>query len=196
MAGAILTQNTAWTNVERSISNLRAERALTPSAIAKSDVRRLKHLIRPSGFYNQKAPRLQGLARFLIDAGGVPSLKKRPTDDLRADLLSLDGVGPETADSILLYALRKDTFVVDAYTRRIFGRLGLEIGDHYEEVRGNFKAAVGADVRTSSEYHALLVVHAKRHCRAKPLCDSCPLARSCAYYATHRNAIPRAAPIR
>ncbi len=133
-------------------------------------------MIRPAGYFNVKARRLQAVASGL-DIGAYRAL---PLNESRANLLSLHGVGPETADSILLYALEMPTFVVDTYTKRIFSRLGLiEPDDKYEDVRRMFMDTLSEDVRLYNEYHALIVRHAKEHCRVTPICGGCVLAGIC-----------------
>jgi endonuclease-3 related protein len=180
MVGAVLTQNTAWSNVERAIDRLKAAGVLDAGDIAGLPPEELAELIRPAGYFNVKARRLQSLCRFLLDAGGIPALERVPTETLRAQLLAVHGVGPETADDILLYAFERPVFVVDAYTRRLGGRLGLlEGGEGYEEIRHTFEAAFGPDARTFNELHALIVHHAKYFCRKRPLCGECCLASYC-----------------
>lgn len=181
MVGAVLTQNTAWVNVERAIATLRAARALTPATIARTPLRRLASWIKPSGYFNVKARRLQAMARWVVDSGGFAALHRRDTETLRADLLAVHGIGPETADDILLYAFARPVFVIDAYTRRIFGRLDLlPAAAHYEHLRESFEQTLGADVPVFNQYHALIVRHGKDVCKTKPRCDSCCLRADCA----------------
>ncbi len=182
MLGAILTQNTAWTNVEKALANLKAADCIDPEAILACPLVELARRIRPSGYYNQKAARLKRIAAFVLQHGGIGRLRGQPLEELRPRLLALNGVGPETADSILLYALEKPVFVIDAYTRRIFSRLGALRGDErYETLRALFERSLPArDTALFNEYHALIVEHAKRHCKVKPLCAGCPLAADCA----------------
>lgn len=180
MVGAVLTQNTAWTNVERAIANLKAAGALTPAAIVAAHPKRLAAWLKPSGYFNIKARRLKAFCRWLLEQGGEIALATRDTQDLRAALLDVYGVGPETADDILLYAFARPVFVIDAYTRRLFGRLGLIAGtEPYEDLRAAFERALGPDLALFNELHALIVAHAKDICRPKPRCDSCCLARRC-----------------
>jgi endonuclease-3 related protein len=170
-AGAVLTQNTAWKNAAAAIVNLNRAGKLDPAAISEIDERELAGMIRSSGYYNQKARRLKALAAFFAGAGEVT----------REALLELDGIGPETADSIMLYAFGKPYFVVDAYTRRIFGRIGvLAGGERYEDIREMFEAGLPRRVSLYREYHALIVEHGKRSCRRIPLCDGCVLSGRCA----------------
>ena len=180
MVGAILTQNTNWQNVEKAIGNLKANSMLTAAAIAGCQEERLAEIIRPSGYYRQKADRLRKFCRFFLESGQTEALKQQPLPELRRLLLALHGIGPETADSMLLYALDQPVFVVDAYTRRIFSRLGLldaRIG--YEAIRHDFESQLEPSVPLFQEYHALIVEHAKRHCRVSPACTDCPLAGQC-----------------
>lgn len=180
MVGAVLTQNTAWTNVERAIANLKENNALTAEAIVATHPKHLASWLRPSGYFNVKAKRLRALCRWVLAQGGVEALALWPTDRLRAGLLSVNGVGAETADDILLYAFDRPVFVIDAYTRRLFGRLGLVAGtEDYESLRKTFERALPADTTLYNEYHALIVVHAKDVCRKKPQCAACVLGADC-----------------
>ncbi|NJC88487.1 MAG: endonuclease III domain-containing protein [Desulfuromonas sp.] len=183
IVGAILTQNTAWTNVEKAIANLRAAGALSPTAIRRLPIGELELLIRPAGFFRQKAVRLRHVTTVLVEhyAGSVENLCAGSLDEARRRLLALPGIGPETADSILLYAAHRPSFVVDAYTRRIFARLGLLAGtESYEVVRTRFMSELPTDVPLFNEYHALIVTLAKRHCRKqRPDCPACPLCPVC-----------------
>jgi endonuclease-3 related protein len=189
MVGAVLTQNTAWTNVEKAITNLKAADALDPAVIVRTHPKRLASWLRPSGYFNIKAKRLRSLCRWTLDRGGVAALAKWPTDALRAGLLSVNGVGAETADDIVLYAFERPVFVIDAYTRRIFSRLGLIEGDEdYETLRGFFERSLAADHQLFNDYHALIVVHGKDVCRKKPACDACCLVNRCAAPEVHAKA--------
>ena len=180
MVGAILTQNTAWTNVEKAIDNLKRADALDARAMLAISEIRLRELIRPSGFFNQKAARLRGFCTFYLDQGGEAGIAG--LDDPRDALLALHGIGPETADSMLLYALHTPVFVIDAYTRRIFTRLGLADPQvPYEELQTFFHARLPLDAPLFNEYHALIVQHAKQHCRSKPRCEGCPLRHDCVF---------------
>ena len=183
MVGAILTQNTTWTQVERAVARLRSGRMLDPRAILSVSPAALGALIRPSGYFRVKAIRLRAMCAWFLREGGLSGLSKWPTDDLRQALLAVHGIGPETADDILLYAFRRPVFVIDAYTRRLFGRLGVVEGDEpYEALRSLLEAALGPDARLFGEYHALIVRHAREVCRKRPRCGECPLARDCAHY--------------
>jgi endonuclease-3 related protein len=179
MVGALLTQNTAWVNVEKAIANLKRERLLTPSRLHRVPARKLASLIRPSGYFNIKTKRLKHLLEFIRrDYAG--SLKKMFHDDpeaLRKKLLGVNGVGPETADSILLYAGEKPFFVVDAYTKRVFSRHGFISGDaEYHAVQKLFVDNLPRDARMYNEYHALIVRVGKEYCRkGGSLCGECPL---------------------
>ncbi len=175
--GAILTQNTSWKNVEKALSNLRDANIRSPEKILQANKNRLAKLIRPSGYYNQKAERLKIVSRFFLEN---PSLETLPVPALREKLLSVKGIGPETADSIILYAFRKPVFVIDAYTKRIFSRLGLCSKDaDYHSLQDLFHANLKKDRPLFNEYHALLVELAKRHCSKVPACSPCPLNRFC-----------------
>ena len=184
MVGAILTQATAWRNVERAIQRLKAAGALSPERMARLSEGELAELIRPAGFFRQKTRRLRALLRLIGQHGSVEGLLSLPAGELRRQLLSVPGVGPETADSILLYAAGYPVFVVDAYTKRILHRLGLLSGEKagYEEVQELFESNLPRDPKLYGEYHALLVRHAKEHCRARPRCPGCPLAPVCKFF--------------
>jgi endonuclease-3 related protein len=183
MVGAILTQNTAWSNVEKAIANLKANRALSAKAIAVTEHSQLAEWLRPSGYFNIKAERLQSFCRWLLEPGRLRQLEQLDTHALRHALLSVKGVGPETADDMVLYAFGRPVFVIDAYTRRLFSRLGLIAGDEgYEALRAMVEECFGRDapqVEVFNEFHALIVAHAKAFCRKRPLCRGCPLVRRC-----------------
>ncbi|RKZ18818.1 hypothetical protein DRQ17_02505 [bacterium] len=179
MVGAILTQNTAWKNVERAIENLKKENALSPEEINKMNIEKLAQLIKPSGFYNLKAKRLKSfIERFMEDFhGDIQEMKKLEKHTLREWLLSIPGIGRETADSIILYAIEKPIFVVDAYTRRILSRHGFIKGDEdYDEIQEIFHRNLPHDTGLFNEYHALIVRLGKEYCKKQnPLCETCPL---------------------
>ncbi len=180
IVGAILTQNTNWRNVERAIEHLRQNRLLSIAALKRVSRHHLALCIRPAGYHNQKADRLLAMAKWLSARGGIAGLRRTPTAKLRSQLLSCPGIGPETADSILLYALNRPVFVVDAYTRRILRRLGLARGNEsYSEIQSWFHQNLPRSSRLYNEYHALLVRLAKTHCRTNPICPNCPLERIC-----------------
>jgi endonuclease III related protein len=179
IVGAILTQNTSWTNVERAIVALRRQRLLSPRRLEEVSESTLAELIRSSGYYRQKAWRLKTFVAFLRAnyAGSLHKMFRVPTNTLREQLLALHGIGPETADSILLYAGAHPVFVVDAYTRRMLQRHGLvHERDTYEEIRGLFERSLPTDPQLFNEYHALIVHTGKHFCRTKePRCSECPL---------------------
>jgi len=179
MVGAILTQNTSWANVEKAIKNLNSEKLLNPRKLAAVRLKKLEKLVRPSGYYRQKATRLKIFLDFFLSPpikGSIRNMKKIETSRLRGMLLSVKGIGPETADSILLYALDKPVFVVDAYTSRIFSRLGLVDGKiSYEDLRGFFTKNLARDVPLFKDYHAQLVALGKEYCRKQLRCSLCPL---------------------
>ena len=180
MVGAMLTQNTAWSNVEKAIDNLLAKDKLQPRAIVNARHDHLAGWLRPSGYFNIKAVRLKSLCRWYLDAGEYDALDRLETGELRAALLAVKGVGPETADDILLYAFDRPVFVIDAYTRRLFIRLGRFDGNEgYDTMRLAFERALGPDAALFNEYHALIVRHAKEVCRVRPVCGQCVLARDC-----------------
>jgi len=179
MVGAILTQATNWHNVEQAIERLKHAEALTPRALVSLPNRRLEKAIRPAGYFRQKARRLKGFAGWLVRRyGGHPArMFETPLGTLRQELLSQDGIGPETADSILLYGGGKPVFVIDAYTARVFRRHGL-IGAHaaYGEVQRLVMQTFPAKARDYNEFHAVLVAVGKRFChRGNPDCAHCPL---------------------
>lgn len=179
MIGAILTQNTAWTNVEKAIANLKARKLLTPGRLAAASLKDLRKSIRPSGFYKEKAKKLKNFVKFLFSASnGQPAgLGSYRTKNLRKMLLEVNGVGPETADSILLYGLKRTVFVADAYTKRIFARHFLtDKGATYGEIQKFFTDNLPGKRRLFNEYHALIVELGKNYCKKqKPLCKICPL---------------------
>lgn len=184
MVGAILTQNTAWRNVERAIAALRAADALAVRAILGMDEAELAQLIRPAGYFRVKARRLRALCAFLAAQGVAedPGQLGRGRDPaaLRRELLAVHGVGEETADAILLYALDAAVLVVDAYTRRIGERLGLlPEKASYGEIQSAIAAEIPADLAVLNELHALLVQLGKEHCRPHPRCEPCPLRSLC-----------------
>ncbi|HEV2340181.1 MAG TPA: hypothetical protein VGS15_00105 [Candidatus Acidoferrales bacterium] len=179
IVGAILTQNTSWKNVEAAIANLKREKLLSPLAIEKVSVPRLERLIRSSGYFRQKAKKLKAFVRFLrLEYGGaLKRMFRTPTAELREKLLGVHGIGPETADSILLYAARKEVFVVDAYTKRILSRHGWTEEDvDYEEMRSLVENNLPRDVSLYNEFHAQFVQVGKNWCRPRdPRCSECPL---------------------
>ncbi|HKV06112.1 MAG TPA: hypothetical protein VJO53_13530 [Candidatus Acidoferrales bacterium] len=181
IVGAILTQNTSWKNVERAIANLRAARLLSPAAIERVPLRRLEGLVRSSGYFRQKARKLKAFCAFLRSEfkGSLKRMFETPTIVLREKLLGVFGIGPETADSILLYAGDHAVFVVDAYTRRMLARHGWTSDKaKYEDIRWMFERQFPGDAKRFNEFHALIVNAGKSYCRTQePLCDRCPLGR-------------------
>ena len=185
MVGAILTQNTAWTNVEKAISALRGADALNAESLRTLPIDELAALIRPSGYFNVKARKLRVLGEYLAeyDDDCEKLFASKPLDALRDELLALYGVGPETADSMLLYAGGLPSFVIDAYTIRVLGRLGIIDAakpPSYEQVRALFQKAMPTSVQLFNEYHALFVIHGKDVCTARrPRCSDCVLVERC-----------------
>jgi endonuclease-3 related protein len=176
--GAILTQNTAWTNVEKAIRNLKQRRLLNPKALKRVSGNQLARLIKPTGYYNQKAKKVKSFIKFLFDNyhGSLKGMFQEDFLVLRAKLLDVNGIGLETADSILLYAGNKPMFVVDAYTRRILSRHNLvEPRATYSQIQNYFMDNLENRVRLFNEYHALLVRLGKEICKTKPNCRVCPL---------------------
>lgn len=184
MVGAILTQNTSWKNVEKAVANLKKEKMLSVRKLSSARKSKIARLIRPSGYFNQKAERLQLFARHLAKRHGA-SVKRffaRDLPAIREELLALKGIGPETADSMLLYAGNKPVFMIDLYTQRIMERLGLHEDLSYHGLQDFFHASLRRDHRLFNEYHALLVKFAQEYCRKKPLCRECFLRRRCQYF--------------
>lgn len=178
MVGAVLTQNTAWSNVEKAIANFGD--ALSPETVANIDAERLKEIIHPAGFFNQKAGYLKAVTAWYARYGyDVPTVQKQPLAKLRAELLATRGVGPETADSILLYAFGLPTFVVDAYTMRLCARYPIDAGKGYAAVKAYFEAHLPHSAAVYNEFHAQIVINAKEHCKKKPSCAGCPLNEKC-----------------
>jgi endonuclease III related protein len=179
IVGAVLVQNTNWVNAARAIANLRQAKLLTPSAMGKVPQPKLARLVRSSGYFRQKARKLKAFVAFLQKehCGSLSAMFRTPTPKLREQLLNVHGIGPETADSILLYAGNHPVFVVDAYTRRILQRHGLATGkESYEETRGLFEKSLPNDPQLFNEFHALIVHTGKNYCRTRaPLCSQCAL---------------------
>ncbi len=177
LVGAILTQNVSWRNVEVALENLKNHGVLDPERMQGMEQRELEILIRPTGFYRQKAERLKALSQAVLEQGGVVSFLKQ--EDLRNKLLGIKGIGPETADSMILYGAGEPTFVVDAYTTRITARVfGVEAD--YHTIKAFFEEDLPRDPVIYGEYHALLVVLGKRHCKkSKPVCEGCPICHLC-----------------
>ena len=180
MTGAILIQRTQWQNAARAVAALEREQLLSAEAIATSQSQQLERLIRCSGFFRQKRVRLQDIARWYLAQGGETGIRRMDTPTLRDSLLALSGVGPETADVICLYAFDREGFVVDAYARRLFARLGMVVGDEpYAVLKRHFESALPRDSQVHNEYHALIVAHCKHYCRKQPLCSGCCLRDDC-----------------
>lgn len=178
MVGAMLVQNTAWRNVERAIDNLRDAALLDPHRLAAVGDAQLEELIRPAGYYRIKAKRLRNLVRFFVDRydGAIEAMREAPADLLREELLAVNGVGPETADSILNYALDKPTLVVDAYTHRIWTRHGwIDADVDYHALQEEVARGLPAEAATYNELHALIVNVGHHWCKRTPKCDECPL---------------------
>jgi len=183
IVGAVLTQNTAWHNVALAIANLKREGLLHPGLLLHTERERVKALIAPAGYYNVKYDRLMNLLRFLDGQGmDLERFRNLPLEQLRAGLLGVNGVGPETADSILLYAFERPVFVVDAYTRRLFCRLGYVWMEQasYDQVQGFYMEALPRETGLYNEFHALIVIHSKDTCKKKPRCEGCCLFSLCA----------------
>jgi len=184
IVGAILTQSAAWRNVEKAIANLKVAKALSPEALRRLSLSEVATLIHPCGYYNAKALKLKSLASWLgkYYDDNLDKLFIGDTDHVRQQLLSIHGVGQETADSIMLYAARKPVFVIDAYTRRIINRIGLAPdGNSYIAYQALFMDNLSTDAGLFSEYHALLVCLAKGVCRNRPLCQQCCLNSICRF---------------
>ena len=186
IVGAILTQSAAWGNVEKAIANLRAAGALSPRALRRLSLSKLATLVHPCGYYNAKALKLRSFAFWLGNHynDDLSKLFANDTEDLRQQLLSVHGIGQETADSIILYAAGKPIFVIDAYTRRIISRLGLAPEkESYSAYQTFFMEHLPPDTQLFNEYHALLVCLAKNVCRRRPLCHQCCLSDVCQFFA-------------
>jgi len=185
IVGAILTQSAAWGNVEKAIANLKAAEALSPSALRRLPLPELARLIHPCGYYNAKALKLKSFAHWLGEDydDNLGKLFAHDIDHLRQQLLSVRGIGQETADSIILYAANKPIFVIDAYTRRIINRIGLApVANSYSAYQALFMDNLPTDARLFNEYHALLVCLAKDVCRRHPFCQQCCLNNFCQFY--------------
>lgn len=184
IVGAVLTQNTSWKNVEKAIHNLKRENLLTIDALYHVDIERLSDVIKPSGFFNIKARRLKNIIKVLYEKfdASIENLEKIETDNVRKVLLSINGIGKETADSILLYALNKPIFVVDAYTKRLIKHHVPPLmegqcfsKDDYDTIQRFFMDHLPMDVYIYNEYHALLVYLGQKYCKKNPLCETCPI---------------------
>lgn len=178
IVGAILTQNTNWGNVEKALNNIKAHKLLTPQGLAGLSHAQLSVLIKPAGFFNVKAKRLKNFLKYLFESydGNLSVMADVPADRLRRELLGVNGIGPETADSILLYAFHKPVFVIDAYTKRILYRHGLADKEaDYASMQDLFTKNLRRDRAVYNEYHALIVRIGKDYCKPRPKCEECPL---------------------
>ncbi|MBN1377072.1 endonuclease [Candidatus Woesearchaeota archaeon] len=181
MFGAILTQNTSWKNTEKAIVNLNKNDLIDIDKILEINVTELANLIKSSGYFNQKAKKLKNICLFLKE-NPVNELERLKITDLRKKLININGIGKETADSIILYAFNKPIFVIDAYTKRLFSRSGLCRKDvSYDELQELFHSNLEKNAELFNEYHALIVEHCKEFCRKKPLCKECFLKEICRY---------------
>lgn len=177
IVGAILTQNVSWKNVENAIANLKREGVLSPSSVLSIEDEKLHELIKPTGFYRQKGERLKRISKEILEYENLEDFLDQ--EDLRNELLEVKGIGPETADSIVLYSAEIPSFVIDAYTKRIMDRI-FEVGGNYQELRSLFEDELEEDLHIYQEYHALLVELAKRYCKKNdPLCSDCPVKTLC-----------------
>jgi endonuclease-3 related protein len=182
MIGAVLTQAAAWSNVEKALANLKDADALSSEAIRKMPLSDLAQLVYPSGYYNAKARKLKALCEFLHDRFGddINRMALVPTSEIRVELLGVYGIGDETADDIILYALGHPIFVVDTYTRRLMHRLGMvDENVSYSELQSVFMDNLVQNTRLFNEYHALIVRHAVGSCKKRPVCPDCPLLEIC-----------------
>lgn len=181
LVGAILTQRTTWRNAARAIENLKREDLMDPSSLSSASPEEVASLVRCAGFYTQKAERLTSIAQRLVEAhdGNIERMFERSSDEeLRGELLSWGGVGPETADAVMLYAANRLVFPVDLYTMRLMKRLGLGSGG-YDECQRFIESHLPANIHVYQEFHALIDEHGKNFCRAKPRCGLCPLSNIC-----------------
>lgn len=183
IVGAILTQNTAWRNVELALENLRHLGLLSWSPMLSLSLDELQAHIRPAGFYRRKAECLKAICHWLKDQRGLDNIKLKGFLDCRRTLLDIKGIGLETADAILLYALDKPAFVIDKYTHRLTTRLANKnMAFNYDALQNSFINSLDENLLVYQEYHALIVIHAKEFCKASPDCTDCPLNDSCHYY--------------
>jgi endonuclease III related protein len=189
MIGAVLTQNTAWSNVEKALVNLKENKMLNIKKLSEIEIKDLQKMIKSSGFFNQKADRLKNFSRYLQDnyKGDLDFFFNKDLYDLRKELLTLDGIGPETADSIILYAGNLPIFVVDAYTKRICKRLPIKVDSSYEEIQKYFQDDLSKKykgkklVKVYNQLHAQIVILSKNYCKKKPLCNNCVIKDYCKY---------------
>jgi len=183
--GAILTQNTNWKNVEKAIIQLNKNQLISIKKIIKINNKKLAKIIKSSGYHNQKAKKLKIFCGFLLNNynSNLNLFFKNNIKKLRVELLSINGIGPETADSIILYSAKKPLFVIDAYTKRIMNRIGYK-EETYEELQNLFMDNLELNEKLFNDYHALLVELGKNICKTKPLCNKCPLNKNCNYFKT------------
>jgi len=183
VVGAILTQNTAWKNVEKAIKNLKERKMLSLERLASAKLKQLEDAIRPSGFYKQKAKRLSNLFKYIkANYSTLERFFDKDKNELRNELLNLNGIGNETADSIVLYAAEKPTFVIDAYTRRIMNRVyGIDEEIEYNKLKEYFESRLRPDLELYKDFHAQFVELGKMFCKKKPMCDECPIRDYCRY---------------
>ncbi|KLO20977.1 endonuclease [Marinitoga sp. 1197] len=190
MIGALLTQNTNWNNVEKSLKNIKSQNLLSPEKLYYLNIEKLEELIKPSGFYKVKAKYLKNLLEwFKIYNFSFELLSKKNVKILRKELLSIKGIGNETADSILLYSLDKLSFVIDAYTIRMFSRFGIEIKKNYIVYKNFFEKNLPEDLIIYKNFHGLIVEHSKNICKKKPLCDMCVFRLKCKKIHNNKNNI-------
>jgi endonuclease-3 related protein len=189
IVGAILTQQATWKNVEVAIKNLKEKNLIEPKLLYNLQTTKLEQLIKPSGFFKVKTKRIRSFLKFFIENydGNLDKMFKTLLQDLRKELLSVNGIGPETCDSILLYATEKPIFVVDAYTVRLCQRYPLISSKKYEEVREFFEKNLPKDVNLFKEFHALIVELGKNYCKTKPICEKCPLNEGCKHAVSVNN---------
>jgi len=179
IVGAILTQNTNWRNVEKAIANFGEN--LSPEFILETDCEKLSEIIKPAGFFNQKAKYLKSVTKWFENYDfDVEKVKKKDLNKIRRELLSINGIGQETADSILLYAFDFPTFVVDAYTKRLLLRLKIELDNYnYDSIKKYFENNLPKNIEIYNNFHALIVINGKNHCKKIPVCNNCPLENIC-----------------
>ncbi|MCL5011701.1 MAG: helix-hairpin-helix domain-containing protein [Candidatus Marsarchaeota archaeon] len=184
IVGAILTQQASWKNVEKAIQNLKKANVISVEKLAKLNLKKLEKLVRPSGFYRQKAKRLKTFMNYVYENyQTLDNFFNKNTEELREELLKLNGVGKETADSIILYAAEKPIFVIDAYTRRIIERVyGLKMD--YSELQGFIQSKIEKNTILYKDFHAQFVELGKENCKTKPLCEGCPLNVFCSFYSS------------
>lgn len=178
IVGAVLVQNTAWRNVEKALAGFGGR--LSPDYVSSLPEDSLRSLIRPCGFYTAKAECVKKVTEWYGQYGfSAAAARSKPPETIRGELTAVKGIGNETADAIMLYALRFPVFVVDAYTRRLLSRLGIAVARSYAAVQGYFEGSLPADTELYGSYHSLILTHSKRHCLKKPSCGGCPLAKYC-----------------